>query len=524
RVEVDPAQLVALADTGIKGKHPEPPAGAAAPAIDDELREIMESDPQPSQSQPSQSQPSQSQLQPSQSQPRVPKKPPPGRLTTMRMWLPASMMRQVHPGLVEDFEAAEEVKRAKKAGVGKRKNRRHAEAEESSEDEPPSSPVRPVAGCTQPSPTTSQWPGGPSVQGVPQPIAGPSRTRAAFEEWSLPMRDCGFVFTFSDPDDPDQVVGEDNSDNVPSTGERIGGQVARHIDNGASSSPSVSMREKGKGTNPTTRQEEMIDRILGIAPDGSAPARAKGKGKAPANRRKPRASQSRASGSRDEPTRANQAEDELPEEEPGSGSHLTQMMDKILGIVPGASRGRVKGKAPAKRRRRTSVPAGGSGMGMQDAVNSIPAKRRRTIHGAEVAPLLRDEDNENEPIPQVRQGTPPRASSAPRLAPFPVLSPLKPPPSLAARIPGHRLVPPPLTNTEGLRIIEIESDDDDELLPFILPGRSANVSSTVSTTAATQSRTASTSGRRCPSSATALSSQDSARGFRGDPDMVIDLT
>ncbi|OCH90241.1 PIN domain-like protein, partial [Obba rivulosa] len=76
RVEIDPAQLVDLASAGIKGKHPEPPT--------------------------------------SQSSRGNSKKAAPDPHSVLRLWIPASIMRQVHPGLVEDFEAAEAAKATKR--------------------------------------------------------------------------------------------------------------------------------------------------------------------------------------------------------------------------------------------------------------------------------------------------------------------------------------------------------------------------------------------------------------------------
>ena len=56
-----------------------------------------------------------------------PKKPAPEPESSMLMWLPAIMMRHAHPGLVQDFEAAEEAKKARKV-PGKGKARAKARA------------------------------------------------------------------------------------------------------------------------------------------------------------------------------------------------------------------------------------------------------------------------------------------------------------------------------------------------------------------------------------------------------------
>ncbi|KAL6308181.1 hypothetical protein BKA93DRAFT_700456, partial [Sparassis latifolia] len=105
RVEVDPHQLLELVESGIKGKHPEPTLcveNATNSAFeDDDMQEFL--------------------LGSSQQGEKSSKKPPPDPYSVLRIWLPASIMRQVHPGLVENFEAAEEAKLMKKSTVGKRK-------------------------------------------------------------------------------------------------------------------------------------------------------------------------------------------------------------------------------------------------------------------------------------------------------------------------------------------------------------------------------------------------------------------
>ena len=102
RVEVDPTQFVRLAESGIIGKHPEPRDGAA---VVDEFEDYQEFAPEPSQGDgPPASQGGAPQSSQGGSQKAGPKKPPPDPYSTMRLWLPASIMRQVHPSLVEEFE------------------------------------------------------------------------------------------------------------------------------------------------------------------------------------------------------------------------------------------------------------------------------------------------------------------------------------------------------------------------------------------------------------------------------------
>jgi hypothetical protein len=93
RVQISPAQLVALTCSGIKGTRPEP---AHTAADFDDLPEEGGS-------------------QASLAAERGWKKPPPHPEAPLLMWIPASMMCHVHPGLVEDFEARKAAAWAKKA-------------------------------------------------------------------------------------------------------------------------------------------------------------------------------------------------------------------------------------------------------------------------------------------------------------------------------------------------------------------------------------------------------------------------
>ena len=108
RVEICPTQLVAITRSGIKGIHPEP-ANDAAP-LDDEFDDLTDESPRKST-----------------------KKPPSDPDTVMRIWVPASIMRHVHPRLVNDFETAEEAKKNKK-DTTKEKGKRKAEDNDSSSD------------------------------------------------------------------------------------------------------------------------------------------------------------------------------------------------------------------------------------------------------------------------------------------------------------------------------------------------------------------------------------------------------
>ncbi|KAJ3491071.1 hypothetical protein NLI96_g1005 [Meripilus lineatus] len=117
RLELDPYQFVELTKEGIVGSRPDPPLTAGAG--DEEIDNIYEKD------------------HPTQSSPKGPKKPPPDPYSLVRLWLPASIIRQVHPKLVKDFEDAEAAKKAgkqKTASPKKRKGKERAR-EESDEDD-----------------------------------------------------------------------------------------------------------------------------------------------------------------------------------------------------------------------------------------------------------------------------------------------------------------------------------------------------------------------------------------------------
>jgi hypothetical protein len=206
RVEVCPIQLVAITRSGIKGTHPEPANGAAL--SDDEFAELMDESPR-----------------------KAKKKPPPDPDTVMRMWLPASIMRHVHPKLVDDFEAAEESKKNKKtAGKGKGKGKAQ-EVDNSSDVELSSSPVetRPKARRTLTKKgqknadashmTQDLYPTGSSAVVIDpwftadqHSSAGPSRS---------PSSDAlsAYFLCSQNPDDPSSAP--DSGDNMPSDDEDL---------------------------------------------------------------------------------------------------------------------------------------------------------------------------------------------------------------------------------------------------------------------------------------------------------------
>ncbi|KAF5375356.1 hypothetical protein D9615_008022 [Tricholomella constricta] len=88
RLEIAPAQLVRIAESGIKGTR--------FPEGSDEWADEEEDEGG-----------------------KGAKKPPPDPNSRMRVWMPACMVRLVEPSLVEEYEAMQEKKREKKAGKGR---------------------------------------------------------------------------------------------------------------------------------------------------------------------------------------------------------------------------------------------------------------------------------------------------------------------------------------------------------------------------------------------------------------------
>lgn len=114
RVEVAPKQLVALARSGIKGTRSEPSlsqARGSEGAMADELFDAILA-----------------------GSAKSPKKPAPDPDSLMRIWVPASILRQVHPDLVEDYESSVQ---AKRSGGGKGKGKAPTRESDEEEDEVP---------------------------------------------------------------------------------------------------------------------------------------------------------------------------------------------------------------------------------------------------------------------------------------------------------------------------------------------------------------------------------------------------
>lgn len=114
RVEVAPAQLAALAESGVQGLR-----SMEHMDLGDTFSDL---------------EPAEEDEEEGGSKKKRGPKPPPDPKTHLRVWLPACMLEYVQPRLVEEWEAKEEAKRAKKEGKGK--GRKKAVTEEDGDDEP----------------------------------------------------------------------------------------------------------------------------------------------------------------------------------------------------------------------------------------------------------------------------------------------------------------------------------------------------------------------------------------------------
>ncbi|EMD35071.1 hypothetical protein CERSUDRAFT_96986 [Gelatoporia subvermispora B] len=101
RLEIAPAQLVRICEAGVRGLRRELPAD-----LSDSMDEYDDEDDGPGQK--------------GKGKGKGKKKPPPDPMSHLRIWLPACMVRMVEPELVEEFEAVQAMKDAKKAAKEER--------------------------------------------------------------------------------------------------------------------------------------------------------------------------------------------------------------------------------------------------------------------------------------------------------------------------------------------------------------------------------------------------------------------
>lgn len=180
RVEISPLQLIEYTSAGIKGTRPEPPSAGAEDGISDDEGEATK---------------------------KGPKKPPPPPESIMRIWIPASILHQVHPGLVEDFVMAEEAKK-NKSTKGKGKTRAIDE-DEGHRKAPASSPTR------TPRHAAAKKTSCIANTHVDAPLdVIMAHQNVVLDPWFTGIEATGsperFLFTFPDPDNP--YTSEDQQD------------------------------------------------------------------------------------------------------------------------------------------------------------------------------------------------------------------------------------------------------------------------------------------------------------------------
>lgn len=372
RVVIRCKQLEDLANKGIAGKHPEPSAAAASQNLPDEDGLYGTTG-----------------AKKSANKKAVDK-------STKRIWVAASIMRQVHPELVQRFETE---------GPPKRTGRkRKAVAADDDEDEGtdeealaindgPSTPVRPQPAPRRSRPSATQRSQAPqntahnSIPAAPMatsPLFPSRRPRIMhnvgdinFEE---PSNRNAFLFTFTDPCDPAMLVVEEEyaSNDIPefiagSSGpagftapfdSRAPTQTNYSASQTPARAPSPSEYDDYNPPLFSEAQEAVIDRALGLGGGGARRGRG---GKTATSRRKNDTATSTATRRRNEAAPRTTA----PAAASGSGSAATNAptsntpsssqftasqeatMDRALGLGPsntGTSR-KKNAKANAPRRR-----------------------------------------------------------------------------------------------------------------------------------------------------------------------------
>lgn len=204
--------------------------------------------------------------------------------STKRIWVAASIMRQVHPELVQRYETegAPRVTRRKRKNAG-------SEIENGDEDDndsapefvdEPSSPVRsqptPVRKAHRiPAASQNQVMSSPAgrTAGAGRALELPRRPRLLHNvgdiNFETPTNRNTFIFTFSDPCDP-SMLSEDEELGVP---EFVVGPSSQPVQAMRRSSP---FQEDSTGVDEpfptmfTARQEAIIDRALGLIPGGAS--------------------------------------------------------------------------------------------------------------------------------------------------------------------------------------------------------------------------------------------------------------
>ncbi|KAF5385984.1 hypothetical protein D9615_002413 [Tricholomella constricta] len=244
RIEVSPIQLVAFTRLGLTGSRPEP-----------------------------------------NPPPNSPRKPPPHPDSILRLWVPGSMLRHVHPKLIEDYMLREEAKENKSPRTkGKRKAATLEEEDEAEDDKAAASSLTstvrqtldqaPIDGMAR---TALPAPWHPEL--TESHVLLNPRFSGNLKGHSMRMR---FLFTFPDPDEPgftefdadsrapfenDMLLSNgDIPDDAPGTSfDTLGDQI----------SDGRGKKSKAKNQQSEAKQragdDGMLDDIRGPIDDGDAP-------------------------------------------------------------------------------------------------------------------------------------------------------------------------------------------------------------------------------------------------------------
>ncbi|TCD69961.1 hypothetical protein EIP91_005550 [Steccherinum ochraceum] len=474
RVQIDPTHLVKLANSGISGKFPEP---ATKPQR--KTQEPAPSDP-------------------------------------LLLWVPASMMRQVHPGMVQAYETSQSAKKSKK---GKGKQRATADASES--DAPPSSPVKRPRPKPRPrlpdnAPGEASGSQAPRPAGVvprpviplpptfelppvsaPPPASVPRRPSvpqvpgdlSEEDQFSLPLRPSGFMITFPDPDDPDQVVWADvDIPEMPVVPVPVSSQSRVHQDHPRSSAlplflPSSPSPEPIPPAPLPNRQASVSAPVASQASKGK---------RAAARPKRPRA-------------RADDDDDGLDayaSEDAREPTDFERMMDRILGFGGASAPKQPKRAKVATQRKRARPSLDLDDTGQQQNPRSSPKRRKSTATSSAAAYERAPSNNAAASTSRVRLPSPPPSLS---LQPFPFVPPLNDPSDRSVRNASVRRALP--LSARDMGVISI-SDDDDDAFPSRIGGSSKSSS---------RAAAAASSSRRAPMPA---SSQQSRLSTGFDDDVI----
>ncbi|KIJ67586.1 hypothetical protein HYDPIDRAFT_26013 [Hydnomerulius pinastri MD-312] len=182
RIEIRPSILVQLATSGIRGTRPEPPMHAPAEPFGADFGDLLQTK-------------------------KTPKGPPPDPDSGLRIWVPASMMKQAHPDLVAEFDTSLEAK-AQRKQCGKGKRRAQAQPEwdtEASDSELPVPLVVPHVRVPRAHPSIPDPP-----KAIPGTAANDRCTAGSSRLPSISPADRnGFLFVMANSDDPTLIEADD---------------------------------------------------------------------------------------------------------------------------------------------------------------------------------------------------------------------------------------------------------------------------------------------------------------------------